>query len=67
MKKVKGKKLSLEKLNITKLDHMLSIKGGHIRSDDAGSACKCTDDVIYFKKTKVTNCETGGTTIIQLG
>ncbi len=64
MKKV-GKKLKLEKFNVTKLSNMSIIKGGHLRSERPG--CE------VFNKTKK-NCDTkedcpdpSGPTIIVWG
>ncbi|WP_160114157.1 MULTISPECIES: hypothetical protein [Aquimarina] len=71
MKKATGKKLTLEKLNITKLEQMSSIKGG-LTSREPG--CDVFNETKIYCKTKNENCntkargcESGGTTIIQWG
>ncbi|WP_108867732.1 hypothetical protein [Aquimarina aquimarini] len=62
MKKVKGKKLSLNKLNITKLETIASIKGGHRKTDDPGDLFHHTSVAC---ETKNINCTSP--TIIGLG
>lgn len=64
MKKATGKKLTLEKLNITKLKHMSSIKGGG-KTDGT----RCDNNVLYYLHTHVpggcpTKTQTSGNTIL---
>lgn len=51
MKKAKGKKLTLDKLNITKLEQMTSIKGGVTTREPGGIN-------VYYQYTKSPKCPT---------
>ncbi|WP_271769968.1 hypothetical protein [Aquimarina algiphila] len=64
MKKATGKKLTLEKLNITKLEQMTSIKGGHEKTREPGDG-----QIFYYLHTYVpggcpTKTHTAGNTIL---
>ncbi len=66
MKKAKGKKLTLEKLNIAKLEQMTSINGGHHKSKEPA----CDGVFFYYIHTQnpdgcPTKIQTGGNTIIR--
>ncbi|TSE09355.1 hypothetical protein [Aquimarina algiphila] len=64
MKKATGKKLTLEKLNITKLEQMSSINGGHGKSGRPD----CQGVIFYYLHTFAPGCptktHTAGNTIL---
>lgn len=55
MKKAKGKKLSLQKLNIAKLNSMSLIKGGYNPRKSGRPGCASE---IYYQYTNNNNCQT---------